>query len=129
MAANIKRNETGRKTHAGEVTSGKILTAHDLANGLAVYWCGSNVWSSAIDDAELAESAEKVAEFERLCGRENESNLVAGAYLVDVEESGGKISPVHIREQIRALGPTVRPDLGPQAWGGETAASMAIAAE
>ena len=35
------------------------------------------------------------------------ANHVTGSYVIDVERSDGRVSPLHIRERIRALGPTV----------------------
>ena len=43
--------------------------------------------------------------------------LVTGSYLVDAERRAGQVRAAHIRERMRALGPTVRPDLGKQAEG------------
>ena len=43
--------------------------------------------------------------------------MVTGGYLFDAERRDGRIRASHIRERIRTLGPTVRPDLGKQAEG------------
>ncbi|MGI9483658.1 MAG: DUF2849 domain-containing protein, partial [Hyphomicrobiales bacterium] len=40
-----------------------------------------------------------------------ENHQVTGAYLVATTHEDGVVTPVHIRERIRAQGPTVRPDL------------------
>ena len=42
---------------------------------------------------------------------------MTGSYLVDAERRAGQVRAAHIRERMRALGPTVRPDLGKQAEG------------
>jgi hypothetical protein len=45
------------------------------------------------------------------------ANRVMGLYLVEVSRQSGHVRPVHIRERIRALGPTVRADLSLKAQG------------
>ena len=47
-----------------------------------------------------------------MCIRDSRVN---GAYLVDAVAGDAAPRPLHIKERIRAAGPTVRPDLGIQA--------------
>jgi hypothetical protein len=94
---------------------GKALTANLLRGGTVVFLDRTGAWSPAVDRAVVALEPDAVAALEQR-GREAEAaNLVTGAYLVEVERRGGTVTPLHIRERIRALGPTVRPDLGIQA--------------
>ena len=90
---------------------GKVLTASLLAGGTVVFLARNGRWSDAIDDAAVALEPVALEALERR-GREAEAaNVVTGAYLVEVERRDGRVLPVHIRERIRVLGPSVRPDL------------------
>jgi len=93
------------------IVAGQVLTANLLAGGTVVFLVRNGHWSDAIDQAAVA--LEPVAaEALELRGRAAEAaNLVTGAYLIDVERRDGRVVPLHIRERIRALGPTVRHDL------------------
>ena len=46
-----------------------------------------------------------------LFAREEASRNVVGAYAIDATSDEGGVRPAHIKDRIRALGPTVRPDL------------------
>ena len=95
----------------------RIVTANRLDDGLVVYLNGASggaSWSERIEDARIAgdeASARLLAEAE---GPEQAIRVVA-PYLIEVAREGGVPRPVSHREAIRALGPTVRPDLGKQA--------------
>jgi hypothetical protein len=97
--------------------TGQALTANRLVDGDVVFLTRSGEWSLLVDDAALALETEAAKALE-LRGREAEAaNIVTGAYLFDAERRGGRVRPLHIRERIRTLGPTVRLDLGKQAGG------------
>lgn len=83
----------------------KILTGNDLLTGDVTWWTGSG-WSTAVDDAAaVGDDAAAIAAAEEAARR------VVGAYAVDAVREDGGVRPVHIKERIRALGPTVRLDL------------------
>ncbi|MCB2086929.1 MAG: DUF2849 domain-containing protein [Sphingomonadaceae bacterium] len=83
----------------------KLLTGNDLKSGAVVWWTGHD-WSLHIEDAVNAgDRADEIAQ------REEAARRVNGPYAVDAEQREGKARPLHIKERIRALGPTVRPDL------------------
>jgi hypothetical protein len=84
----------------------KILTGNDLKTGAVVWWDGQH-WSLHVDDsADVGEDAEAIMQREDAAGRVN------GPYAIDAErDSDGGIRPAHIKDRVRALGPTVRPDL------------------
>jgi len=83
----------------------KILTGNDLKTGDVVWWTGYD-WSRHVSDAaEILNSAPDVM------AREIAKRVVNDCYLVDAERTENGILPVHIKEKIRATGPTVRPDL------------------
>ena len=83
----------------------KILTGNDLKSGAVVWWDGKG-WAtdvqSAVDAGDQADA---------ILARESEARRVNAAYAIDGEQSADGIRPGHIKERIRALGPTVRMDL------------------
>ena len=83
----------------------KILTGNDLASGDVVWWTGS-AWSRHVDDAiDAGEQAEAILVIEEAARRVNASYVIAATRDAD------GVRPAHIKERIRALGPTVRMDL------------------
>ena len=83
----------------------KILTGNDLKTGAVVWWDGQG-WSIHVEDA--VDVGDQV---EAIMGREEASCRVNNPYAVDGEKSAEGVRPSHIKERVRALGPTVRPDL------------------
>lgn len=84
----------------------KILTGNDLLSGDVTWWTGSG-WSRHVDDAVAVSGDEGAA----LAMSEERAQRVVGAYVIDAARDGNALRPVHIKERIRALGPTVRLDL------------------
>lgn len=83
----------------------KIATGNDLATGDVVWWDGEG-WTRHIEDA--AEVGENGA---ALIAREEASRRVNVPYIIDAEMTGRGPRPAHIKDRIRARGPTVRLDL------------------
>ncbi|GGZ14146.1 DUF2849 domain-containing protein [Novosphingobium colocasiae] len=83
----------------------KILTGNDLKSGAVTWWTGKG-WSLDVNDA--ADIGDDGA---AIIAREEGAQNVFAAYVVDGEKTAGAVRPAHIKERIRALGPTVRPDL------------------
>ena len=83
----------------------KILTGNDLKSGDVLWWDGTG-WSRHFDDA-----ADAGADADAILTRESAAQRVNAAYLVDGERSPVGLRLAHIKERIRALGPTVRLDL------------------
>ena len=83
----------------------KVLTGNDLKSGAVVWWTGSG-WSLHVDDAaDAGDHADAILAVEEAARRVNASYAIAATR----DQDG--IRPAHIKERIRALGPTVRPDL------------------
>ncbi len=83
----------------------KILTGNDLKSGDVVWWTGLD-WSRHVADAApVGEQAESVLR------KEEASRRVNLPYIIDAEPSEKGPRPAHIKDRIRAHGPTVRPDL------------------
>lgn len=86
---------------------GKIATANRLRDGAVVFLTHAGTWSEEIDSASLALEAEAAADLSEGARHAEAVNHVTGSYLVEVERRDGKVRPLHIRERIRATGPTV----------------------
>jgi hypothetical protein len=83
----------------------KILTGNDLKTGAVVWWTGSE-WSLHVEDAvDVGDQADAIL------AREDGARRVNGGYAIDAERTVDGVRPAHIKDRIRALGPTVRPDL------------------
>jgi len=83
----------------------KILTGNDLKTGDVTWWDGQG-WSRHVNDAvDVGDKADEIA------AREEASRNVVSAYAIDAVTDENGVRPAHIKDRIRALGPTVRPDL------------------
>ncbi len=83
----------------------KILTGNDLKSGAVTWWTGSE-WSLHVEDAaDVGESGEAILAVEDAARRVN------APYIIDAVSTPEGPRPAHIKDRIRALGPTVRPDL------------------
>jgi len=83
----------------------KILTGNDLKTGAVTWWDGQG-WSLHVEDAaDVAEHGDEIA------ARENAARRVVAPYVIDGEVAAEGVRPAHIKDRIRALGPTVRLDL------------------
>ena len=83
----------------------KILTGNDLKTGAVTWWTGSD-WSLHVEDAvDVGDEAEAIA------AREEGARRVNAPYAIEAEATGDGPRPAHIKDRIRAIGPTVRPDL------------------
>ena len=97
-----------------------ILSANALLEGEVVYRTADGGWSPHLGQARVAEDEAGAEALESALDAAELSGEVVEPELVPVTRDGaGRIVPTHYREKIRALGPTVRPDFGPQADGGE----------
>lgn len=83
----------------------KILTGNDLPTGDVIWWTGSG-WSRHVEDAvDVGDQGESILQ------AEDGARHVNGGYILDATETPDGPRPAHIKDRIRALGPTVRPDL------------------
>ena len=83
----------------------KILTGNDLASGDVVWWAGDG-WSRLLTEAiDVGDKGEEIGQ------REEAARHVIGAYVIDGTLTPDGPRPVHIKDRIRGIGPTVRPDL------------------
>ena len=83
----------------------KLLTGNHLVNGYVIWWTGEG-WSRHVEQAiDVGDKGELIAQTETAACRVN------NPYIVDAEPGPTGPVPLHIKERIRATGPTVRPDL------------------
>lgn len=84
----------------------KVLTGNDLKTGEVVWWTGTG-WSRHVDDAvDAGDRAEEILATEEAARRVNVP------YIIDASrDADGGVRPAHIKDRVRALGPTVRADL------------------
>jgi hypothetical protein len=83
----------------------KIVTGNDLKSGHVVWWDGEQ-WSKFVNSAaDVGDGGEAII------AREEGARRVFAAYVIDAERTAEGVRPAHIKERIRALGPTVRLDL------------------
>jgi hypothetical protein len=83
----------------------KILTGNDLASGDVIWWAGDG-WSRQVGESvDVGDKGDDLARAQEAALR------VIGAYVIDATVTDEGIRPAHIKDRIRALGPTVRLDL------------------
>ncbi|MEP2235541.1 MAG: DUF2849 domain-containing protein [Alteripontixanthobacter sp.] len=82
-----------------------LLTGNDLKSGAVTWWTGEG-WSLHIEDA-----ADAGDQAETIMAREEAARRVNVPYAIEGELVDGVPRPAHIKDRVRALGPTVRPDL------------------
>jgi hypothetical protein len=83
----------------------KLLTGNDLTTGAVTWWTGDG-WSRHVEDAvDVNEHGDAVL------AEETAARRVNAAYVIDAVATPEGPRPAHIKDRIRALGPTVRPDL------------------
>lgn len=93
----------------------QILIASDLRAGEVVF-LGPAGWTRDHRAAQIAQDAAAAAALDARGKAEIAANRVVDVYLADVEVGAdGVATPLHYREKMRVIGPSVRRDLGKQA--------------
>jgi Protein of unknown function (DUF2849) len=95
--------------------SGQVVTANRLADGIVVFLGDGQRWVEALEAAHLHADATIAAEALAAAKHDEARDIVVEPYLVDVVDRNGVRAAKHLREAIRAAGPTIRRDLGKQA--------------
>ena len=99
------------------IETGKALTGNRLSDGEVMFLTRTGAWSVSIDEAVIALEPQSESALEKRGEDAVTNNVVTEAYLIGVERSQGRVRALHIRERIRASGPSVRQDLGKQSEG------------
>ena len=92
----------------------KAITANRLRDGAVVWFGPQNQWVERIDSAAAYDEA-AAAQALALAQQDEARNLVVAIYTLEVDLVDGVPAPLRTKERIRALGPSVRADLGKQA--------------
>jgi hypothetical protein len=83
----------------------KILTGNDLKTGAVTWWDGAG-WSLHVDNAvDVGEDGDTII------ARDEAARRINAPYEIEAEKTATGVRPAHIKDRIRGLGPTVRPDL------------------
>jgi hypothetical protein len=102
----------------------KAVTGNRLTDGEVVFWADGG-WRERFADIQLfAEPAEADAALE---AAKAQPTVIVDPYLIDVRMDDGVPVPVAYRERVRALGPTIHPDMGKQVEGGAVIDAIAHA--
>jgi hypothetical protein len=83
----------------------KLLTGNDLKTGDVLWWTGAE-WSR-----HVAEAADVDGHGEEIARREEAARRVNAPYVIDGELTDEGPQPGHMKDRMRAVGPSVRPDL------------------
>lgn len=91
------------------------LTGNRLADG-EVMFGGPGGWVEKFSEAVLySDAAEAEAALE---AAKAQPTFIVDPYLIDISLENGQPVPIAFRERVRALGPTIHPDMGKQTEGG-----------
>jgi hypothetical protein len=93
----------------------QIFNANDIMSGRVVYLTKDGGWSERIADAVTFETPEDEARLKEVAEAAFEARKVVDVIPIEVSVENGAIRPLVYRERVRALGPSVRTDLGKQA--------------
>jgi hypothetical protein len=93
----------------------QLVTANRLIDGEVVYLTREGGWSESLQDAASDDDEARQAQLLARGEAAERSLDVVGPYLMPIELRAGEVLPLTQRERIRALGPTIRQDLGKQA--------------
>ena len=94
------------------------ITASDLRDGEAVFWA-AGAWVKRFADAELFDPLDTPDALDSaITEAKSQATLVVEPYVIDLALEDGVAVPTSYRERVRALGPTIHPDMGKQAEGG-----------
>ena len=96
-------------------TSLKAITANRLDDGIAVWLTAEGGWTERFAEAQVADTPALQESQEAIAAEAVALCSVVDALPIDVVLEDGIAVPKKLKERIRALGPTVRLDLGKQA--------------
>ena len=88
-------------------TTGKILTANRLIDGVSVWFSANSEWVEDIREGFVARHEEALKALEAAGAEAQADNRVVDANLIDVVEGEGGLRAIRLRERIRAEGPTI----------------------
>jgi sulfite reductase (NADPH) hemoprotein beta-component len=114
---------------AAKAKGPKAVTANRLIDGIVVYLTPDDRWAETPDEADWAADASAQQLLLERAQAFAGTTVVAPYLFQVVPQADGTPKPSHMKEVMRARGPSVRPDLGKQAeWGkqGELADAASV---
>ena len=103
-------SEVDVRNNRRDMTGASVITANRLLDGRIV-WLAPQGWSEAISQARVFDNA--AVEDAIRQARAADANTVVGIYGVQLDPDATHITPLTVRERIRAFGPSVHPDFAP----------------
>ncbi|HTK36360.1 MAG TPA: DUF2849 domain-containing protein [Caulobacteraceae bacterium] len=103
----------------------KAVTGNRLLDGEVVFW-NQGAWVEQFADIELFD--DPAAADAALAGAHAQPTVIVDPYMIEVKVEDGLPVPTAYRERVRALGPTIHPDMGKQVEGGAVIDAIAHAA-
>jgi hypothetical protein len=105
----LSANRRAAKAAAGA----RIATGNRLRDGAVVYLAADGVWTTDVAQARTARGEAEEAHLKAALDAAVARNVLIDAAVIDADDA----VPARLRERIRAVGPSVRPDLARrQAW-------------
>ena len=93
----------------------QIVSANRLSDGIVVFLGAHGEWVERMDEARVYADAASAKAGLEIAEAEMRANRVIEIAAFDVIVKAGALEPAHLRDRIRAAGPTVRRDHGKQA--------------
>lgn len=85
----------------------QIVTSNRLDDGLVVFLTEAGGWSANVSDAAVANDDAAAQTLLAIGNKAVADCIIIEAVLIEVTVDGNVITPVELRERIRALGPTI----------------------
>lgn len=82
----------------------QAMTANELRDGFSVWMTSDFKWSRDFANALKTEDADTITKMGEVADADDLSNLVLGAYFIDIEPDSGL--PARYREKFRVNGPS-----------------------
>lgn len=93
----------------------KVVSANRLTDGAVVFLGPRDRWVELLPEAEVFDGQASIAAALEQAKAAVAANLVLDCEAIEVTGSGKSIAAAHLRDAIRAAGPTVHLDHGKQA--------------
>lgn len=90
----------------------QMIIASRLTDGRVVFMGETGAWVESIQEGVTLKDDVDAAQFMSKAQQSAVDNVVVDPYLINVVLEKGEPRPAHVREAIRAFGPSVRTDLG-----------------
>lgn len=85
----------------------RVITGNDLKTGDVLWWSGDG-WSALVDEA-----CDAGDEAEQILAREEAARRINVPYIIEATRTpDGRVRPSHIKDRVRALGPTIAAEPG-----------------